>query len=50
VAGSGEAVADAVGNPERDLREDLENFARRVERGDLKQGGPSDRHRAGNVF
>ena len=32
----GEVVADAVSNPERELREDLENFAERVERGELK--------------
>ena len=32
----GELVADAVSNPERELREDLENFAERVERGELK--------------
>ena len=36
----GEVVADAVSNPERELREDLENFARRVERGELDLGGP----------
>lgn len=29
----GEVVADLVSNPERNLREDLENFARIVERG-----------------
>jgi uncharacterized membrane protein len=34
----GEAVADIISNPERNLREDLENFARIVERGEL--GGP----------
>jgi uncharacterized membrane protein len=32
----GELVADAISNPERELREDLENFAERVERGELK--------------
>ncbi len=32
----GEVVADAVSNPERELREDLENFAEKVERGELK--------------
>ena len=37
----GEVVAETVSDPERDLREDLENFARRVERGELEQGGPS---------
>ncbi len=35
----GEIAADAVSNPERDLREDLENFARQVERGELDLGG-----------
>ena len=34
----GEAVANVLSNPERNLREDLENFARIVERGEL--GGP----------
>jgi uncharacterized membrane protein len=32
----GEVVADAVSNPERELREDLENFAEKVEQGELK--------------
>ena len=36
----GEAVADAISNPEREMREDLENFARQVERGELDLGGP----------
>ena len=36
----GEVVADAISNPERELREDLENFARKVERGELNLGGP----------
>ena len=36
----GEVVADTVSNPEREVREDLENFARRVERGELDLGGP----------
>lgn len=36
----GEVVADALSNPEREMREDLENFARRVESGDLNLGGP----------
>src|ERR671919_522074 len=27
-------------NPEREMREDLENFARQVERGELDLGGP----------
>jgi uncharacterized membrane protein len=34
----GEAVADIISNPERNLKEDLENFAGIVERGEL--GGP----------
>jgi uncharacterized membrane protein len=34
----GEVVANVISNPERNLREDLENFARIVERGEL--GGP----------
>ena len=34
----GEAVANILSNPERHLKEDLKNFARIVERGDL--GGP----------
>jgi uncharacterized membrane protein len=37
----GEVVAEAISNPERELREDLENFARKVERGELDLGGPS---------
>ena len=36
----GEVVADAISNPEREVREDLENFARQVERGELDLGGP----------
>ena len=35
----GEVVAGAVSNPDRELREDLENFARKVERGELNVGG-----------
>jgi uncharacterized membrane protein len=31
----GEVVADAMSNPEREMREDLENFARKAERGEL---------------
>ncbi|MDQ3285235.1 MAG: SRPBCC family protein, partial [Actinomycetota bacterium] len=31
----GEVVADAVSNPEREMSEDLENFAKKVERGEL---------------
>ncbi len=34
----GETVANVLSNPERNLQEDLQNFARIVERGDL--GGP----------
>ena len=37
---AGEVVADALSNPERNMREDLENFARKVERGELNLGGP----------
>jgi uncharacterized membrane protein len=37
----GEVVANAISNPERELREDLANFARRVEQGELRLGGPS---------
>ena len=36
----GEVVADAVSNPERELREDLENFAKKVERGELNLDSP----------
>jgi uncharacterized membrane protein len=36
----GEVVADAISNPEREMREDLENFARQVERGELDLAGP----------
>ena len=36
----GEVVADAISNPEREMREDLENFARQVERGELDLSGP----------
>jgi uncharacterized membrane protein len=36
----GEAVANILSNPERNLQEDLQNFARIVERGEL--GGPQD--------
>ncbi len=35
----GEVVANAVSNPEREMREDLEHFARQVERGELSLGG-----------
>lgn len=37
----GEIVADAISNPEREMREDLENFARKVEQGELRLGGPT---------
>jgi exonuclease VII small subunit len=33
-------VADAVSNPEREMREDLENFARKVERGEIELDRP----------
>ena len=39
----GEVVADAISNPEREVREDLENFARRVERGELDLREPGAR-------
>jgi uncharacterized membrane protein len=32
----GELAAEVISNPEREMREDLENFAERVERGELK--------------
>ncbi len=35
----GEVVADAISNPEREMREDLENFARHIDRGELNLGG-----------
>jgi uncharacterized membrane protein len=37
-AAVGEAVANVLSNPERNLRQDLQSFARIVERGEL--GGP----------
>jgi uncharacterized membrane protein len=36
----GEIVADVASNPEREMREDLENFARKIERGELNLDGP----------
>lgn len=36
----GEVVADAISNPERMMREDLDNFARKVERGEIELSGP----------
>ena len=36
----GELAAEAIQNPERQLGEDLENFARRTERGELDLRGP----------
>ncbi|MDQ5814241.1 MAG: hypothetical protein M3289_05920, partial [Actinomycetota bacterium] len=36
----GEVVADAVSNPEREMREDLENFARKVEGGEIELSAP----------
>lgn len=38
----GEMAAEALSNPEREMREDLENFARRVERGELDLRGTGD--------
>lgn len=35
----GEVASNVVGNPEGEMREDLENFARKVERGELDLGG-----------
>jgi uncharacterized membrane protein len=35
----GEVVADAVSNPQREICEDLENFAKKVEQGELKLSG-----------
>ena len=35
----GEVVADAISNPEREIREDLEHFAKKVERRELKLSG-----------
>jgi uncharacterized membrane protein len=34
-----EVVADAISNPEREIREDLEHFAKKAERGELKLSG-----------
>lgn len=39
----GEVAANALSNPEREMREDLENFARRIERGEIDLGGPGAR-------
>ena len=36
----GEVAANVISNPEREMREDLENFARQVERGELNLSGP----------
>jgi uncharacterized membrane protein len=36
----GEVVAETLSNPERMMREDLENFARKVERGEIELSGP----------
>ncbi len=41
----GEVVADAISNPERMMREDLENFARKVERGEVELSGPGTQAR-----
>ena len=41
----GEVVADAISNPERMMREDLENFAARVERGEVEFAGPGAQDR-----
>jgi hypothetical protein len=34
----GEIAAEVLSNPEREVREDLQNFARLVERGELNGG------------
>src|SRR3712207_1867305 len=36
----GEVAANVLSNPEREMREDLENFARKVERGEVELSGP----------
>ena len=36
----GELATNALSNPEREMSEDLENFARKVERGELNVSGP----------
>ena len=36
----GEVAANVLSNPEREMREDLENFARKVERGEVEFSGP----------
>jgi hypothetical protein len=36
----GEAAANMLSNPEREMREDLENFASKVERGEVEFSGP----------
>ncbi len=43
----GEVVADAISNPEREMREDLENFARKVERGEIELRVPASRRGSG---
>jgi uncharacterized membrane protein len=35
----GELAAEVISNPEREMREDLENFAKRIERGELDLRG-----------
>ena len=49
---AGEVVAEAISNPERELREDLENFARRVEQGELRlslSGDAGQEQQGGNL-
>ncbi len=41
----GEVVADPISSPEREMREDLENFARKVERGEIELSGPGEQAR-----
>jgi uncharacterized membrane protein len=44
----GEVAANALSNPEREMREDLENFARKIERGELNLGDRGRRpHKTG---
>ena len=43
----GELAAEVVQNPDKQMREDLENFARQVERGELNIGGPGGQAQPG---
>ena len=44
---AGELAAEVVQNPDKQMREDLENFARQVERGELNLGGPGSQAQPG---